>query len=38
MMRVQLRRIHYYLYFRVTGDSIEILAFWHTSRGSGPPI
>jgi plasmid stabilization system protein ParE len=31
-------RIRYALYYRVAGDMIEILAFWHASRGSGPPI
>jgi len=33
-----LKRIHYYLYYRVEQDDIEILALWHTSRGTGPPI
>ncbi|HZO26306.1 MAG TPA: type II toxin-antitoxin system RelE/ParE family toxin [Chloroflexota bacterium] len=36
--RVHLKRIHYYLYYRVEQDDIEILALWHTSRGTGPPI
>jgi plasmid stabilization system protein ParE len=38
--RVHLARVHYYLYYRVVSDPerIEILAFWHTSRGSGPPL
>jgi len=34
--RVHLARIHYHLYYRVISDAIEVLAFWHTSRG-GPP-
>jgi plasmid stabilization system protein ParE len=38
--RVHLSRIRYHLYYRVSpaGDRIEILAFWHTSRGSDPAI
>ena len=36
--RVTLSRIRYYLYYRVAGDAIQVLAFWHTSRGSGPPM
>jgi len=34
--RVTLSRIRYYLYYRVVGDTIQVLAFWHTSRGAGP--
>lgn len=38
--RVHLARIHYDLYYRVVEvpRRVELLAFWHTSRGSGPPI
>lgn len=38
--RVLLARIRYHVYYRVSpaGTQIEILAFWHTSRGSDPPI
>ena len=36
--RVTLSRIRHYLYYRVAGDALQVLAFWHTSRGSGPPI
>jgi plasmid stabilization system protein ParE len=32
------RRIRYHVYYRVVGDDIEVLAFWHASRGSGPPL
>lgn len=40
MRRVHLARIHYYVYYRVaqSGNSLEILAFWHTSRGAQAPI
>lgn len=39
--RVYLNRIGYYLYYRVVGDpitSLQIVAFWHSSRGASPPI
>ena len=36
--RVHLARVHYYLYYRVRGEQVEVLAFWHTSRGAGPPL
>jgi plasmid stabilization system protein ParE len=34
--RVHLVRVHYYLYYRVRGSRVEVLALWHTSRGTGP--
>ncbi len=36
--RVHLARIHYFLYYRVRGEQIEVLALWHTSRGTSPPV
>jgi toxin ParE1/3/4 len=36
--RYLVRRVHYYVYYRVKSDLVEILAVWHTSRGSPPPI
>lgn len=36
--RVTLSRIRYYLYYRVSGDTLEVLAFWHTSHGSPPQL
>ena len=38
--RVHLARIHYDLYYRVVeiARQVELLAFWHTGRGSDPPI
>ena len=38
--RVHLARVRYHVYYRVLADPerIEILAFWHTSRGGTPPI
>jgi hypothetical protein len=34
------RRIHYYLYYRVheAPKVVETLALWHASRGSGPGL
>jgi plasmid stabilization system protein ParE len=36
--RIHLRRVHCHLYYRVHEGRIEVLAFWHTSRKSGPDI
>jgi plasmid stabilization system protein ParE len=36
--RVLISRIHYYVYYRVKGDAVQVLAFWHSSRGRGPKI
>ena len=38
--RVRLARVHYHLYYRVAASParIEVLALWHTSRGSSPPV
>ncbi|PYR58844.1 MAG: type II toxin-antitoxin system RelE/ParE family toxin [Acidobacteria bacterium] len=38
--RLHLARIRYHLYYRLveTPRQIEILGFWHASRGSSPPI
>ena len=38
--RLHLGRIHYDLYYRVVDEPrrLEILALWHASRGSQPPI
>ena len=38
--RVHLSRVHYHLYYRVRSDppAVEILAFWHTSRGTSPRV
>ena len=36
--RVHLARIHYHLYYRVRGEQIDVLALWHTSRGSPPSV
>jgi plasmid stabilization system protein ParE len=38
--RLHLARIRYDLYYRVVGapSRVQILAFWHSSRGNRPPI
>jgi plasmid stabilization system protein ParE len=38
--RLHLSRVRYYLYYwkRPDAEQIEILAFWHDSRGSGPAL
>jgi hypothetical protein len=38
--RLHLARVRYCLYYWVRSDPdrIEILAFWHESRGSAPPV
>jgi plasmid stabilization system protein ParE len=36
--RVHLARVHYYLYYRVRGEQIEVIALWHTSRGTPPSV
>ena len=36
--RLLLSRIRYHLYYTVEGEVVEILAFWHASRGTPPPI
>lgn len=36
--RVHLAKIHHHLYYRIRADAIDILALWHTSRGSTPPV
>jgi plasmid stabilization system protein ParE len=36
--RVTLSRIRYYMYYRISGNVLEVLAFWHTSRGHEPPL
>ena len=36
--RVHLSRVHYYVYYRVGATAVEILAFWHSSRGTKPEL
>ena len=38
--RIHLARVRYDIYYRLVADPerIEVLAFWHASRGSSPPL
>ena len=36
--RLHLARIHYFLYYRVHGEEVQVLRMWHTSRGSEPKL
>ena len=36
--RLTLSRIRYYLYYRVLKGTLDVLAFWHTSRGREPRL
>lgn len=36
--RLYLKRIRYFLYYRVQGDDLFVLSVWHSSRGGGPSI
>jgi len=33
--RLHLARIRYHLYYRIRSRTVEVVAFWHTSRGAG---
>jgi plasmid stabilization system protein ParE len=36
--RFHLSRIRYHLYYRHKDDVVEVLALWHSSRGSDPQL
>ena len=36
--RLYLSRIGYFVYYRVRGNVLEIVAFWHSKRGEGPAL
>src|SRR5262245_44624179 len=36
--RLYLMRVRYFLYYRVRGMFLEIVAFWHESRERGPSV
>ncbi len=36
--RALLRRTQYHLYFRVRAETLEVLAVWHATRGTGPGL
>ena len=36
--RLYLPRVKYFLYYRVRGKILEVVAFWHSSREEGPSL
>ena len=38
LRRVNLARVRYYLYYRVSEGFLDVLAFWHTRRGAQPRV
>ncbi|MBK7767243.1 MAG: type II toxin-antitoxin system RelE/ParE family toxin [Sulfuritalea sp.] len=36
--RLLVGRIQYFIYYRATSDTLELLAVWHTSRGKQPSL
>ena len=36
--RLYLTRIRYFVYYRVRGKFLEVVAFWHSSRETGPSL
>ncbi len=36
--RLYLTRIRYFVYYRVRGEFLEVIAFWHASRETGPSL
>lgn len=36
--RLHLARIHYFMYYRVRDGEVQVLALWHTSRGTSPAL
>ena len=38
LRRLHLARIRYHLYYRIRRRTVEVVAFWHTSRGTDPSL
>ena len=36
--RLYLGRIHYFVYYRVRRNTLEVVAFWHERRGQTPKV
>jgi len=36
--RLHLKRIRYFIYYRVRGEILYVLSVWHSSRGSAPVV
>ena len=38
LRRALMRRTRYHVYYRVVGETLEVLAIWHSARGEGPTL
>ena len=38
LRRLFLSRVKYHIYYRVAPGKVVVLAFWHSSRGTGPSL
>ena len=36
--RLYLTRIRYFVYYRISGQFLDVVAFWHSSREAGPSL
>ena len=36
--RLYLARVRYFIYYRVRGNFLEVVTFWHSSRETGPSL
>jgi len=36
--RLYLPRVQYFVYYRVRGKFLDVIAFWHSSRETGPSL
>ena len=36
--RLYISRIRYFVYYRVRGERLEVVAFWHENREQGPSV
>jgi len=36
--RLYLSRVRYFVYYRIRATDLEVVAFWHSSRGAGPTL
>jgi len=36
--RLYLTRVQYFIYYRVRGKFLDVVAFWHASRETGPSL
>ena len=36
--RFHVDRIHYWVYYRVRENRLEVVSVWHSSRGAGPSV